>query len=274
MNDYKFSVLICVYAGDNAKHFDLAMESVFTQTLLPDEVVLVIDGPIGTELTNIVDKYTELHSQLKVIQLETNQGHGNARRIGIENCSYDFIAIMDADDISVPDRFEKQVKVFKNNSQISIVGGQIYEFIDSTDNVVSIRNVPENDADIKEYLKKRCPMNQMTVMFKKEHVLSVGGYIDWYCEEDYYLWIRMVLAGMKFHNLPDNLVFARVGKEMYQRRGGLKYFKSEAKIQHYMLTKKLISPLRYLINVAERLIIQVLMPNKLRGWVFKKLARK
>lgn len=274
MNDYKFSVLICVYGGDNALHFDQAMKSIFDQTLQSEEVVLVIDGPIGAELTNIVDKYAKLHSQLKTIQLETNQGHGNARRVGIENCTYEFIAIMDADDISVPDRFEKQVKIFKNNSQISIVGGQIYEFVDNTNNIVGIRNVPEKDADIKEYMKKRCPMNQVTVMFRKEHILSVGGYIDWYCEEDYYLWIRMAVAEMQFYNLSANLVFVRVGKEMYQRRGGTKYFKSEAKLQYYMLTKKLISPLRYLINVTERLIIQVLMPNKLRSWIFKKFARK
>ena len=117
-------------------------------------------------------------------------------------------------------------------------------------------------------------MNQVTVMFRKEHILSVGGYIDWYCEEDYYLWIRMAVAEMQFYNLSENLVFVRVGKEMYQRRGGTKYFKSEAKLQYYMLTKKLISPLRYLINVTERLIIQVLMPNKLRSWIFKKFARK
>lgn len=274
MNDYKFSVLICVYGGDNALHFDQAMNSIFEQTLQPDEVVLVVDGPICAELTSVVDKYTESHKQLKVIQLEKNQGHGTARRIGIESCSYDFIAIMDADDMSVPDRFEKQINIFKTNSQVSIVGGQIYEFVDNTNNIVGIRNVPEKDADIKEYMKKRCPMNQVTVMFRKEHILSVGGYIDWYCEEDYYLWIRMAVAEMQFYNLSENLVFVRVGKEMYQRRGGTKYFKSEAKLQYYMLTKKLISPLRYLINVTERLIIQVLMPNKLRSWIFKKFARK
>lgn len=274
MNDYKFSVLICVYGGDNALHFDQAMNSVFEQTLQPDEVVLVVDGPIHAGLTSVVDKYSELHEQLKVIQLEKNQGHGNARRIGIESCSYDFIAIMDADDISVPNRFEKQINIFKINSQVSIVGGQIYEFTDNTNNIIGIRNVPEKDADIKEYMKKRCPMNQVTVMFKKEHIISVGGYIDWYCEEDYYLWIRMAVAKMQFYNLSENLVFVRVGKEMYQRRGGVKYFKSEAKLQHYMLAKKLISPLRYLINVTERLIIQVLMPNRLRSWIFKKFARK
>lgn len=111
-------------------------------------------------------------------------------------------------------------------------------------------------------------------MFKKSDINNVGGYIDWYCEEDYYLWIRMALAKLEFCNLPDNLVFVRVGKEMYSRRGGRKYFASEAKLQGYMLKHGIIGIGRYLINVTERLILQVLMPNSLRGWVFKKFARE
>ena len=116
-------------------------------------------------------------------------------------------------------------------------------------------------------------MNQVTVMFKKDDVAEVGGYIDWYCEEDYYLWIRLAIAGKKFGNVNENLVNVRVGDEMYQRRGGWKYFKSEAKLQKYMLSNGMINSLRYLINVCERLLLQVLMPNKLRGWIFQKLAR-
>lgn len=116
-------------------------------------------------------------------------------------------------------------------------------------------------------------MNQMTVMFKKQCVESVGGYLDWYCNEDYYLWLRMYLADMRFANIPDVLVKARVGKEMYQRRGSVKYFKSEAKLQKYMLDNKIISLPTYCLNVLKRLIVQVLLPNRLRGWVFRKLAR-
>ena len=180
---------------------------------------------------------------------------------------------MDADDISTPDRFEKQIKLFKQDSQLSIVGGNITEFVDNPENIVGKRIVPEDDHEIKEYMKKRCPMNQMTVMFKKTDVCSVGGYIDWYCDEDYYLWLRMALEGMKFKNLFDTLVNVRVGKEMYSRRGGYKYFKSEARLQVYMLKNRVISPVTFLINVLKRLIVQVLLPNRVRGWVFKKFAR-
>ncbi len=268
----KFSVSMCVYGGDNAEYFDIALGSVINQTVEPPEIVLVVDGPVGDDINNVISKYE--NKILKVIRLEKNVGHGDARRIGLENCSYDLVALMDADDISTQDRFEKQIEVFNENPDISIVGGQISEFIDSTDNVVGQRIVPLADNDIKEYLKKRCPMNQMTVMFKREDVQKAGGYIDWYCDEDYYLWIRMALNDLKFANVPDVLVNVRVGDEMYQRRGGLKYFKSEAKLQKFMLDKKIIGFSRYFINVFQRLILQVLMPNKLRGYIFKIFARK
>ena len=273
MDGYRFSVSMCVYGGDNANNFDLALESVYNQTLPPDEVILVVDGPVPNIIDEVIKKYEE-HNGFKIIRLAVNLGHGEARRIGLENCSNELVALMDSDDISVRDRFEKQICVFKNDDSVSIVGGQIKEFIDSTENVVGVRNVPLKDAEIKSYMCKRCPMNQVTVMFKKSDVQSVGGYIDWYCEEDYYLWIRMALAGLKFANIDSNLVYVRVGEEMYQRRGSVKYFASEAKLQKYMLKNGVINFLTYTVNVTERFILQVLMPNRLRGWVFQKFARK
>lgn len=268
----KFSVSMCVYKNDNPEHFKTAVESILNQTCKPDEVVLVVDGRVTDTLDKIITDY-EKSDIFNVIRLPENVGHGNARRIGLKNCKNELVALMDADDISVPERFEKQLTVFENDKKLSVVGGNISEFIDKPEKTAGSRIVPQNDSEIKEYIKKRCPMNQVTVMFKKTDVSNVGGYIDWYCEEDYYLWIRLALAGYKFENINEILVNVRVGKEMYSRRGGIKYFKSEAGLQKYMLNKKLISLPRYLINVAERLILQVLMPNKLRGFIFRKFAR-
>ncbi len=274
MNNLKFSVSVCVYGGDNPEHFDTALESIFNQTLMPNEVVLFVDGAIGRQTAEVIDKYKKKYDCFKVIESPENIGHGNARRECMKNCSHELIALMDADDICVKDRFEKQIKAFEKDADLSIVGGQIKEFIGEKSNVVGKRIVPITDNEIKQYIKKRCPMNQMTVMFKKKQVLSAGGYMDWYCDEDYYLWIRMALSGLKFCNLPDNLVFVRVGNEMYQRRGGWKYFLSEAKLQEYMCKNEIIGTGRYVINVGERFILQVLMPNRLRGWIFRKLARE
>ncbi len=269
----KFSVSMCVYGKDNPNWFQVAVDSILNQTAMPDEVVLVVDGPVPEELDRLIEEYAKEES-FRVIRLEKNMGHGEARRIGLSGCTYDLVALMDADDISVPDRFEKQLAAFQAEENLAIVGGNITEFIGTPENVVAERIVPEDDEEIKEYMKKRCPMNQMTVMFRKDAVESVGGYLDWYCEEDYYLWLRMALMDMKFANLRDTLVNVRVGKDMYRRRGGIKYFVSEAKLQKYMLDKKVIGVGTYSVNVAKRLILQVLMSNRLRGWVFQNLARK
>ena len=117
-------------------------------------------------------------------------------------------------------------------------------------------------------------MNLVSVFARKSKIQQVGGFIDWFCEEDYYLWIRMALEGCNFANLQETLVYVRVGEEMYQRRGGWKYFKSERGIQRYMWQHHLITYPRYCYNVFIRFLVQVAMPNKMRGWVFRTFARK
>ncbi len=269
----QFSVSMCVYGKDNPKWFARAVESVLEQTVKPSEVVLVVDGPVPNELDEYIQAL-EQKEELKIVRLAENQGHGNARRVGLENCSHNLVALMDADDVSLPTRFEKQLALFEADEDLAVVGGNISEFIDEEENVVSFREVFQSDEEIKKDLKVRCPFNQVSVMFKRDAVEAVGGYIDWFWEEDYYLWLRLHLAGAKFANVSETLVNVRVGKDMYARRGGWKYFKSERKLQKFMRKNKIIGYGRYVKNVAKRLIVQVLLPNRLRGWVFKKFARK
>ena len=273
MEKLKFSVSMCVYGKDNPDWFQIAVDSILNQTCPPDEVVLVVDGPVP-EVLDAVIVACEQNAVFNVIRLPENVGHGEARRTGLAACKNELVAIMDADDISAPTRFEKQLAVFAADEGLAIVGGNITEFIGEPDNIVGARIVPEADADIKLYMKKRCPMNLVTVMFKKSFVERAGGFIDWYCEEDYYLWLRMALADMIFANLSDTLVNVRVGADMYRRRGGIKYFKSEVRLQKYMRKNGVIGFGTYVSNVLKRLIVQVLLPNRLRGWVFKKFARR
>lgn len=268
-----FSVCMSVYKNDKPTDFLVAVRSIYNQTTVPNDIVLVVDGPVGNELKSAISELEKEIPVMNVIWLPTNQGHATARQTGLLAAKCELVAVMDADDISVPNRFEKQLEIFAQQPDVTVVGGLIHEFIGTPQNVVGKRIVPEQDVDIKEYLKSRCPMNLVTVMMRKSHLEKVGGYIDWYCEEDYYLWIRLALAGYKFYNIQENLVDVRVGEEMYQRRGGWKYFKSEASLQHYMWKHGVIGFGRYLYNVAIRFAIQVTMPNSVRGWVFRTFAR-
>jgi len=273
-----FSVSICVYKDDNFIYFREALQSVVKQSLAPSQVVLVIDGQIGSNLQNVINEFTLTTKQLcidfDVIYLEQNVGHGEARKISIEKAKFELVALMDADDISRYKRFEKQVSMFMKNKRVSIVGGQILEVSHDTKKPIGKREVPLSNEDIKEYLKKRCPFNQVTVMFKKTDVLKAGSYIDFYHNEDYYLWVRMYIEGFEFCNLEDVLVDVRVDETFYNRRGGFKYFLSEFKIQRIMYKNGIISFFRFLFNSSIRFVLQVVLTDYLRGLLFKKLARK
>ena len=270
-----FSVAISVYKSDNPIYFDRALSSITDlQTIKPDEVVLVVDGPVSKDIDLVIKKYEDKYPFFNVIRLETNGGLGNALKIAVENAKYDLIARMDSDDVSVNTRFAEQLSFFVNNPDIDIVGGDITEFIGKESNVVGKRSVPKSNYEIREYMKTRCAMNHVSVMYKKASVINAGGYQDWFWNEDYYLWIRMWLNGAKFANTGTVLVNVRVGEEMYQRRGGTKYFNSEKGLQDYMLQHNMINYITYLNNVGKRFIVQKMLPNKIRGCVFRLFARK
>lgn len=270
---HDFSVAMSVYKNDNPEDFSTAIYSIYKQTCPPDEIVLIIDGPIPESLQNRIDTIKEEIGILKVVPFLENRGHAAARQGGLENANNELVAIMDSDDIAEPTRFERQLQILEENPELTVCGSIIHEFIGTPDHIVGTRSVPETDYEIKQYLRSRCPMNLQTVMYRKSKVMEVGGFIDWFCEEDYYLWIRLSMAGHKFYNIQESLVNVRVGKEMYQRRGGKRYFRSEARLQKYMLEKNIISFPKYLYNVMIRFIVQVVMPNRIRGWVFQTFVR-
>ena len=274
MRKIPFSVAMSVYFKDRAEHFDRALESITAkQSLLPDEIVLIVDGPVGDDINKVIDKYTGRYDIFNIIRLEKNVGLGNALRIAVESSKNEYIARMDSDDVSVYDRFEQQIAYINKQPETDILGGDITEFIGEETNIVAKRAVPAGNEEIRSYMKKRCAFNHMTVMYKKSAVINAGNYIDWFYNEDYYLWIRMLFSGAVFANTGTVLVNVRTGDEMYSRRGGIRYFKSEAGLQKYMLENKIITFDIYLANIIKRFIVQLLLPNKVRAWVFKKFAR-
>lgn len=271
----KFSVLMSVYYKENPAAFNEALESnLINQTIKPDEFVLVHNGELTPELDKIIDKYKTQFSDVLKVYYKDFGSFGEALNLGLSKCSNELVARSDSDDICLPNRFELQIKYMEFHPETDIVGGQISEFIGSHDNIVGKRIVPETNDDIYNYMKYRCGFNHMTVMFKKSSVIKAGNYIEWFWNEDYYLWIRMMLAGCKFANLPDIVVNARSGEGQYARRGGIKYFKSERNLKRFMLNHHLINYTQYMYCVIQRFIIQVIMPNRLRGWIFRNFARQ
>ena len=272
-NDIKFSVLMSVYFKESPSYLEAALSSVFTQTVMPDEVVLVEDGPLTSELDETINKFEqEYPTILKVVKFETNRGLGQALHDGLLECSNEIVFRMDTDDIAHKDRFEKQLKIFKEKN-VDVVGSNITEFDETMTNITSHRIVPEQDEDIKKMAKSRNPINHMTIAFKKQAVMESGNYLDMMYFEDYYLWVRMMSKGYTFYNIQETLIDVRGGNDMIKRRGGKKYIKPIINFEKAILKLGYISKFEYLKNIAKR-IIGSLIPNGLRFFLYKKLLRK
>ncbi len=259
-----------VYAKDKAPWLKEAIESVLSNTIPPTEFILVADGPLTPELEGVIDGFKE---KLKLVRLEKNMGLGNALNVGLKECSCPLVARMDSDDIAEKNRFELQLAAFKADKDLAVLGGAIEEIDSATKKSLSLRRLPLTDSEIKVFLKKRSPFNHVTVMFQKEAVLAAGGYQHLHLVEDYYLWARMAKAGYTFANLPQTLMRVRIDSDMFARRGGYKYFKSNKAISTKLLKLGLISWPEHIFNLSVRFCVQVLMPNSVRALFYKKVLR-
>ena len=268
-----FSVLISVYKNEKVEYFVQAVESLLNQTAMPDQIVLVRDGEVYEELQQAIDNYINTYPDLfTYLPLDKNGGLGSALRYGLGYCKNELVARMDTDDISVADRFERQLAFFTKNPDVDIVGGNISEFSNAPDEIIDYRIVPNNHDEICTYLQSRSPFNHVTVMFKKSAVERANSYESFYLFEDWYLWVKMYLSGAKFANINTVLVNVRIS-EMANRRGGLKYYSSCARLLKYMRTNGIIGFGNYLKTCAVRFCGYVLLPNKLREWAYKKFLR-
>ncbi|MDE6558153.1 MAG: glycosyltransferase [Clostridia bacterium] len=274
-HDYpSYSVLMSVYAKETPGNLRQALDSMCNQTVAPNEIVMIEDGPLTEELYAVLDEYSDaLGTKFVRIKNDVNLGLGVSLNKGVSACSNELIARMDTDDISQPDRCEKQLAAFFNAPELDVIGTQISEFTDTPDVSVGKRIVPCEHEEICRFLKGRSPFSHPSVMFKKSSVLSAGNYLDLHFNEDFYLWVRMYLNGAKFANLNEVLLNMRVSSDMYGRRGGIKYYKNQKQLFKFMYKNKIISFGQYTKMKIVRFTLQVLMTNKMRRWAYKKFAR-
>ena len=270
-----FSVLISIYYKEQAEHFNACMESIWdNQTLKPSEIIVIEDGPLTPELNKVIAYWKEkIEDILKVTELAENVGTGKAKNIGLQQCSNEIVCIVDTDDICVPERFKKQIDFLKENPDISIVGGQILEFVEDIQNPTGMRKVPLSHENLKNYAKRQSPFNNMTITYRKKHILEVGGYQHHLWMEDYNLFLRVIAQGYKIANLPEVLVYARIDNGMHARRKGYQYIKSEKQLLKLKKDLKLQNPLHanmlFLVRSAFRLL-----PSSLLGKFYNTFLRK
>ena len=272
--EYKeYSVLMSVYHKERPEYLKQAIESIQVQSLSTNDFVLVCDGPLNDELDAVIQtKQLEMGENLNVVRLAKNGGLGNALNEGIKHCKNELVARMDSDDIAYPDRCEKQIAVFNTHSEVSICSGIVEEFTTDPNTVDTRRVPPETNAEIIEFAKKRNPFNHPCVMYKKSAVKAVGSYQDFYLLEDYYLWLRILMAGYQGYNIQEPLLHMRAGSDMEQRRAGWKYAKTQAKLFKFMKQQGFIGNGQYIKSCVIR-SGSALAPNWLRKFMFERVLR-
>ncbi len=258
-----YSVLMSVYAKENPQFLQKSLESMENQTVPCHDWVVVCDGPLPPDLNEVLHAYVRKYPRdFRLLALKENVGLGKALNVGLPVCKCEFIARMDSDDIAFPDRCEKQLKAF-SVQQADIVSGEVLEFTDIPGDSVLSRKLPERHEEILRFAKRRNPFNHPCVMFRKSAVLSAGGYQSYYLCEDYYLWVRMLMRGMRGYNLQTPILYMRAGSAMYRRRAGMKYLKSMLSFR-WMLKKWGFSGWGDFLISSGGQILTCLLSNKMR----------
>lgn len=271
------SVLMSVYHKEKSEQLSLALESVINQTYRPKEIVLVKDGPLDEALELTIESFVQRYPDLmKIVALKENRGLGFALSIGLKNCSYEWVARMDSDDIALPARFEKQFQFLTKNKTVDILGTNIEEFDRVPGDLKRYKVNPETHEALIKNIQFRSPFNHPTIMFRKEAVLAAGNYSgEILLFEDYTLFLRMMKAGCRFHNLQEVLLYFRIGDglQTIKRRSGLHYAKKELKFVSYALSIKAFSFLQAATYVITKIPIR-LLPPKMVLFLYNSFLRK
>ena len=265
-----YSVLMSLYVKEKPEYLQLAIESMLTQTVRPDEIIIVEDGPLTENLYAVLNEYSPY---IRRIRNEKNMGLGLALNVGLKECRNELVARMDTDDISKPERCERQLERFAQRPELSIVGSWVDEFVDLPENVVSTRAVPVDSDEIYRFAKRRSAFNHPTVMYRKSRVLAQGGYADLRRNQDVDLFGRMLYAGNKAENIGESLLWFRSNDDLARRR------KSWENTWSYIDTIMRFWKMGYsgFIDFAVVAVAQTcmyLMPVKLQHWVYRTFLRR
>lgn len=265
----KYSVLMSLYIKEKPEYLKKAVDSMLNQTVKPDEIVIVEDGSLTNALYAVLDEYGD---KITRVRNEKNLGLGLALNVGLKVCRNDLVARMDTDDISKPERCEKQLKRFEERPELAIVGAWVDEFTVSPKQIVSTRAVPTDSDAIYNFAKKRSAFNHPAVMYRKSAVLAQGGYADLRRNQDVDLFGRMLYAGNKAENIGEALLWFRSNDDLAKRR------KSWENTWSYIDTIRRFWKMGYssfgdyaMIAVAQTGMY--LMPVKVQHWVYKKFLR-
>lgn len=262
-----------VYKNDNPDYLLQAIESMLGQTVAPEQYVIVVDGPVSEELRTVILKYQSNEKIFTVIWLEENGGLANALNVGLEYCRNELVARMDADDISLPTRCERELELFQQNEKLVLCGTHIDEFFDIPENIHTVRKVPTDYESIRKFIRRRQPFNHPTIMFKKSEVIRCGGYGYLKRKQDFDLFSRMINKGCYALNVDESLLKFRADRDNYKRRKSWDYVKSSIQVGILNYKRKYCSIIDLLYIICGQMALFV-MPLKMMAFVSDRLLRE
>lgn len=270
-----FTVLMSVYYKENPFFLRQSLDSLLAQSKRPNEIVLVKDGFLSNELDYVINEFqTKYPNLFNVVSLSKNKGLANALNEGMLVAKNNIIARMDSDDICFENRFETQIN-YLINKNLDIVGGQIVEFSKNIEDIVSIRQVPINHDEIVDFMKFRSPFSHPTIVFKKEVFNVLEGYATNIFPEDYDFFVRAYLAGFKFGNVQENVLYFRLGinlSEAIKRRWGLKYAINEIKLYRRFVKLNFYNYFDFIKVLFFKVPLRII-PFKLYSYIYFKFSR-
>lgn len=276
-SNINFSVLMSVYGKDNVCFFKEALLSIcYKQTLKPTQIVIVEDGPVPAKMEDVINEViaSTPECEFTIIRKSINTGLAAALNTGLKVCKYEWIARMDSDDISLEDRFEKQIKFIEKHPEIDCLGGSIAEFNNVPGDLQSERHVALDLNSIRKMAKSRTPMNHVSVLYKKSSVENVGSYSENFGKlEDYKLWIDLLSNNAKLANIDDILVYVRVGNGFIERRSNTREIIDWDMLQVYLLKSGLITHVEALKNKCY-IRAFIYMPIWLKKFLYHTVLRK
>jgi glycosyltransferase involved in cell wall biosynthesis len=268
MSVHNFSVLIAVCGSDKEEHFEAALESIYNQSLVAKQVVLIADGPLSDKQNLIICNYEMLHDSFMCVRLPKNQGLAAALNFGLAHCEFELVVRMDSDDVCENNRFSRQLEFMKSNPNIAVSSGKVTEYSSDLCELIAEKRVPKRHKEILSYSKYRNPINHMACIFRKSSVLAAGGYPEQFRKaQDFALWAKMLKEGYEFANIDDNLVNVRAGEELFERRG-FSYFYGEVIVLRFLNKIDHINTFELLINLLIRIGAR-LAPKSIKKIVYK-----
>lgn len=265
-----FSVLLSIYFRENRIYLAQALASIYDdQILKPSQIVLVLDGPLTSELTNEIEYWIlKLNNILTVVPLPENVGLAAALNEGLKHCKYDLVARMDTDDIAMPERFKLQLSFMQANPEIAVSSGFIEEWNLDMSAQLSNRILPLHHEEIVAFAKMRSPISHPACIFRKSVILAVGGYANLY-PEDHLLWVRVLQARHKLANIPQVLLRMRTGEDFITRRGYI-FLKGELASYRMMYQSGFLT-LGQFIKVSVLRSLVRLSPDIVKVWLYKSI---